>query len=167
MSAFKVFLTYAAGRPATGTLILCCLAALAVSARTCPAQSFPEDGGNQTLLARFICLKPGNSIAPACLTLQPDKTVGFSIDDTSLVNVQGMWSQGPNSFSAHVSFAVDKQTSFHYRLDFKGYRLKDLYGGRAYLFEYDRSERLFQKIIFLFYAVPPGTLAGREKDTGQ
>lgn len=143
---------------------LCCLAALAVPMRLCIAQDLPDAADNQTLEARFLSLKPGNTIAPSCLTLLNDKTVRFAIEGTPLVNVQGTWSQGQNSFSANVSFAVDKQTSFHYRLEFEGYGMKNLYGGLAYLFEYDSNERLIQKISFLFYAAPPDTLNNSGKN---
>jgi hypothetical protein len=144
--------------------LCCCIIILHGYARPCRAQDPPAATDNQTLAVNFISLKPGNTIASTQLKLLNDKTLGFAIEETPLVNVQGSWSQGQNSFSANVWFAVDKQTSFHYRLDFEGYRLKNLYGGLAYLSEYDRNGRLIQKISFLFYAAPPDTPGNSGKD---
>jgi len=137
--------------------LCCCLAGLCALSLPCWAQSSSDAADNQTLTVKFISLKPGNTIGSAHLHLHANGTLDFSIDDETLINVRGTWSTQANRFSASVNFTIDKQAPFHYRLKFDGYRLRDLHAGRAYLYEYDRHERLTQEIWFLFYALPPDT----------
>jgi hypothetical protein len=137
-------------------LLCCCLAGLLhAHPHFCLAQSPSDAADNQTLPVTFISLKPGNTIGASNLQLHADGTLDFSIDNETLTNSRGTWSQQENRFAARVDFTVDTRASFHYRLVFDGYRLMGLHAGRAHLYEYDRNRRLTQEIWFLFYAIAP------------
>ena len=140
-------------RAARMVLLCCCLATLYVHPHYCRAQSPTDAADNQTLPVTFISLKPGSTIGASNLYMHADGTLDFSIDNETLLDSRGTWSQQENRFAARVDFTVDKQSSFHYRLTFDGYSLRGLYAGRAHLCEYDRHERLMQEIGFVFYAV--------------
>jgi hypothetical protein len=144
-------------------LLCCCLATMYVNPCSCLAQSPSGAADNQTLPVTFISLKPGNTIGASSLDLHADGTLDFSIDNETLPDSRGTWSQQGNHFAATVDFTVDKRTSFHYRLIFDGYSLRSAHAGRAHLYEYDRNGRLMQKIGFLFYAVPPEFFTAQQR----
>lgn len=144
-------------------VLLCCCLGLYAYPRTCRAQSPSDAADNQTLPVTFISLKPGSAIGASNLDLHADGTLDFSIEGETLIDSRGTWSGQENHFRAAVDFTVDKRASFHYRLTCNGYRLMGLHAGRALLSEYDRSERLTQKIGFLFYAVPPGFFTAQQR----
>jgi hypothetical protein len=101
--------------------------------------------------------------------LHADSSLDFSIEGETLINTAGTWSAQTNRFSASVNFMIDKQKSFHYRLELDGYLLWGLHAGRARLREYDSNERQTQEIGFLFYAVPPDffTAPQHTKESGK
>jgi hypothetical protein len=144
-------------------LMLCCCLALYAYPLPSRAQSPSDAADNQTLPVTFISLKSGSTIGDSNLYLHADGTLDFSIDNETLPDSRGTWSQQESRFAARVEFTVDTQASFHYRLIFDGYSLIGLHAGRAYLYEYDRNGRLTQEIGFLFYAVPPGFFTAQQR----
>ena len=152
----RKFDRYSGSRAAWLMMLCCCLGLCAPS--PCWAQSSSDAADNQTLQIKFISLNPKNTIRPSTLHLHADGTLDFSIEGETLINTGGTWSIQTNRFSAAVDFTLVKQISLHYHLTFDGYRLMGAHAGRARLYEYDRNERLTQEILFIFYALPPGTL---------
>lgn len=144
-------------------LLCCCLAA------PCRAENNSGSADNQTLQVTFISLKPGSTIGPSCLRLHADSSLDFSINGEPLTKTGGIWSTQTNRFSASINFSIDKQPSFHYRLELDGYLLWGLHVGRARLREYDRKERQTQEIGFLFYAAPPNFFTAQQhtKESGK
>ena len=126
-------------------------------------KALADAADNQTLPVTFISLKPGSTIGAANLHLHADGTLDFSIEDETLINSRGTWSQQENRFAAAIDFTVDKRASFHYRLTLDGYCLMGAHAGRAHLREYDSRERLTQKIWFLFYAMPPEFFTAQQR----
>ena len=143
--------------------LYCFLACLYAHSRPCQAQNPLDTADNQTLPINFISLKPGNTIGASQLYLYADGTLDFSIEGETLINTRGTWSTQTNRFSACVDFTIEKQPSFHYRLQLDGYCLLGMYAGTANLFEYNHPGHLTQQIHFLFYALPPGMLNQLQK----